>query len=169
MRLERELQILAQLPQSEDFSQFKKDINPDWIEEALHATGTATIRKRRLPAIHVVWLVIGMALFRNRSIVETVNTLGLALSTPRQKPIARSVVSAARTRLGDEPMEWLFSRCADAWAHQRARTENAWRGLSLYAIDGTLLTAADTKENRNHFGVHKAKNGNAPFPQVRLV
>jgi hypothetical protein len=29
---------------------------------------TATVRSRRLPAERVVWLAIGMALFRNRSI-----------------------------------------------------------------------------------------------------
>jgi len=29
----------------------------EWIEEALASTGTASIRKRRLPAEQVVWLV----------------------------------------------------------------------------------------------------------------
>ena len=36
-------------------------------EEALAATGTASIRRRRLPAEQVVWLVIGVALMRNES------------------------------------------------------------------------------------------------------
>jgi hypothetical protein len=39
----------------------------------------ATVRSRRLPAEQVVWLVIGMALFRNRSIQDIVNKLDLAL------------------------------------------------------------------------------------------
>jgi len=34
-----------------------------WIEQALQATGKASIQRRRLPAEHVVWLVIGLALF----------------------------------------------------------------------------------------------------------
>ena len=34
----------------------------------MQATGTVTIWKRRLPAIQVIWLVIGMALFRNQAI-----------------------------------------------------------------------------------------------------
>ena len=33
---------------------FRKQINPDWIEQALAATGTATIRRRRLPADQVI-------------------------------------------------------------------------------------------------------------------
>ena len=46
---------------SEDFlPKFVASLDPEWIEEALAATGTATIRRRRLPAEQVVWLVIGM-------------------------------------------------------------------------------------------------------------
>jgi hypothetical protein len=44
---------------------FRNSIDPAWIEEALLATGTATVRRRRLPAEQVVWLVLGMALMRN--------------------------------------------------------------------------------------------------------
>ncbi len=43
-----------------------------WIEAALAATGTATVRRRRLPAPQVIWLVIGMALFRERPIADVV-------------------------------------------------------------------------------------------------
>ena len=54
----------------EDFENFRRHIEAGWLEEALDATGTATIRKRRLPAEQVVWLVIGMALFRVRMEME---------------------------------------------------------------------------------------------------
>src|SRR5437868_3957950 len=36
-----------------------KHVNPAWVEEALAATGTATIRRRRLPADRTVWLMLG--------------------------------------------------------------------------------------------------------------
>ncbi|MBI5925589.1 MAG: transposase domain-containing protein, partial [Aquabacterium sp.] len=36
-------------------------IDPAWIEQALNATGKASIRRRKLPADHAVWLVIGLA------------------------------------------------------------------------------------------------------------
>jgi hypothetical protein len=36
-----------------------------WIEQALKATGAASIRRRRLPAEQVVWLVIALALYRH--------------------------------------------------------------------------------------------------------
>jgi hypothetical protein len=50
-----------------------------WIEEALAATGTASIRRRRLPAGQVVWLVIALALYRHQSMPEVLATLDLAL------------------------------------------------------------------------------------------
>src|SRR5690606_13783583 len=51
------------LPSLSHFSEF---IDFNWIEESLHQTGKASIRRRKLPAEHVVWLVIGLALFRNQ-------------------------------------------------------------------------------------------------------
>ena len=37
-------------------------LDPAWIEQALAATGKASMRRRKLPAEHAVWLVIGLAL-----------------------------------------------------------------------------------------------------------
>ena len=36
------------------FERLKASINPDWIDAALEATGTATVRRRKLPAEQVV-------------------------------------------------------------------------------------------------------------------
>ena len=49
---------------------FRESLDPRWLEEALEATGTASIRRRRLPAEQIIWLVLGMALFANQSIKE---------------------------------------------------------------------------------------------------
>ena len=35
---------VASFPKSEDLSEFMRDIAPEWIEAALAATGTATLR-----------------------------------------------------------------------------------------------------------------------------
>ena len=170
MRLGSSLDWLAARPQPEDFSRFRKDINPEWIEEALHVTGTATARKRRLPAIQVIWLVIGMALMRNRAITEVASKLDLALPSPDRPTAADSAVSQARGRLGDEPMEWLFNRCAHEWAHASADRDR-WHGLALYGVDGTTFRVPDTPENRKHFGLANGgkKRGNSGYPVVRLV
>jgi hypothetical protein len=46
-----------------EFERFASLIDPSWIDEALRQTGTVSLR--RLPAERAVWLVIGLALFRN--------------------------------------------------------------------------------------------------------
>src|SRR2546426_3234624 len=64
------------------FEQFSAAIDPAWIAAALAATGTASVRRRKLPAEHVVWLVIGVGLVHDRSIWQGVQHLHLALPAP---------------------------------------------------------------------------------------
>ena len=64
---------------SESFELFSQRLDSEWIAQALQATGSATVRRRKLPAEYVVWIVIGMGLFRDRSIQEVVRHLDLVL------------------------------------------------------------------------------------------
>jgi hypothetical protein len=169
VHLNTALECVASFPKSEDLSQFVHDIAPEWIEEALAATGTATLRRRRLPMEQVPWLVIGMALLRGRPITEVVNKLDLAIPSPTKPTVTGSAVVQARDRLGESPMAWLFIHCADQWAHQSAARAR-WRGLALYGVDGTTLRVPDTEENRDHFGLaDSGHRGDSGYPLVRLV
>lgn len=132
----------------------------------MEATGTATVRRRRLPAEQVVWLVLGMALYRHRPIAELVDRLDLVL--PGAGPIAPSAVSQARERLGSEPMRWLFAKTAETWGHASAR-RHAWRGLALYGVDGTTVRVPDSKANRKHFGGQRGGNGDCGYPLARVL
>src|SRR5437016_10231734 len=49
------------------FEQFRSALDSAWVAAALAATDTASVRRRKLPAEHVGWLVIGMGLFHDRS------------------------------------------------------------------------------------------------------
>src|SRR5262249_56248011 len=87
-----------------------------WIAQALQATGTATIRRRKLPAEYVVWLVIGMALLRDRSIREVVRHLDLVLPTHAgRSTVSGAAIAQARERLGPEPLAALFTQAAAVW------------------------------------------------------
>src|SRR6266849_523878 len=77
-------------PDDGAFDRLRASIDPDWIEQALELTGTATLRRRRLPAEQVIWLVLGMALYRDRRIDELVDKLDLALPDRRDLTVARS-------------------------------------------------------------------------------
>jgi hypothetical protein len=152
----------------EQFETFRRHLDAAWIEEALTATGTATVRRRRLPVEDVVWVVLGMALFRDRPIEDVVSKLDLALPGGG-RTVARSSISQARARLGSEPMKWLFERSASAWAHASADAHR-WRGLALYGIDGSSLRVPDTPENRAHFGGQSGRKGSeSGYPMARIV
>jgi hypothetical protein len=156
-------------PSGELLPKFVASLDPEWIDEALQATGTATIRRRRLPAEQVVWLVIGMCLFRDLSMRELVATLDLALPGSRGIRVAPSSIVQARDRLGDEPLRWLFERTAAAWGHASARAY-AWRGLAVYGADGTTVRVPDSAENRAHFGGQDTRwDSTSGYPLVRLV
>lgn len=153
----------------EQLGRFREHIPKEWVTEALLATDTATMRRRRLPADQVIWLVLGMALMRDLPIVDVVDKLDLAL--PASKPVVPSAVPQARARLGAEPLQWLFMRCAEQWAHKSA-SEHRWNGLAVYGVDGTTVRVPDSTENRKYFGGQPAGQhgrGESGYPLVRIA
>ena len=167
MTLQSALEAVGTLVPSERFEDVRRHIDPRWVAEALEASGSATIRRRRLPAEQVVWLVIGMALFRKWPIHDLVGRLDLVLPG-RKRTVVPSSVSEARTRLGGDPIAHLFDTTARKWGHEAARKE-AWRGLSVYAVDGSTLRVADSEENRTHFGISNSQRGASGYPLVRMA
>jgi hypothetical protein len=160
--------VREEYAEPESFARLLSNIDAAWIEEALEATGAATIRKRRLPAEQVVWLVLGMALYRDWSISRVVSHLHLALPGESGRGVVPSAPVQARARLGDEPMRWLFERCAQTWAHQSAG-RHRYRGLALYGVDGTTVRTLDSADNRAHFGGQSSDRGESGYPQARVV
>ena len=149
-----------------ELQDFRKHIDPEWIDGALNATGTATLRRRRLPSEQVIWVVLGMALFRDRPLEDVVSKLDLAL--PGLGTVARSSISQARERVGHEPIKWLFERSASKWAPNSSGA-HLWRGLRLYGMDGTSILVPNTSENREAFGGHRSHGTESAYPMVRLV
>ena len=167
MRLDGSLKAVSTFAQPEQFEDVRKHLDPAWVAEALASTGTATVRKRRLPAEQVVWLVIGMAMFRKWPIHDLVGKLSLVLPGPKPT-VAPSAVSEARARLGAGALERIFEISGQKWGHESAR-KHEWRGLALYGVDGSTLRVADSDENRAHFGGPSSKRGESGYPIVRVA
>jgi hypothetical protein len=167
MRLEGSLKAVSAFTEPAQFEDIRKHIDPVWVAESLAATGTATVRKRRLPAEQVVWLVIGMAMFRKWPIHDLVGKLSLVLPGPKAT-VAPSAVAEARTRVGAAPVERIFEMSAQKWGHESAR-EQEWRSLALYGVDGSTLRVADSEENRARFGGPSGERGESGYPIVRIA
>ena len=136
------------------------------------ATGTASVRRRKLPAEHVVWLVIGMGLFRDRSIAQVVEHLDLVLPTAggARQLVTNAAIVQARERPRRRPARGPVHADSDARGPTRAAADDRWRGLAVYGLDGTTLRVADTPENVAHFGRPPSRHGEgAGYPQLRLV
>jgi hypothetical protein len=171
MHLDEALELASAYATAESFDTFSRHMDRAWVEEALLSTEKATIRRRRLPAEQVIWLVVGMGLLRDLPIADVVRQLDLALPDGDTRTVARSAIPPARLRLGSAPVQWLFVRSGHEWAHRSAERDR-WRGLSLWGVDGTTLRVADSAENRAHFGGQprgKHGRGDSGYPSLRLV
>ena len=148
-------------------SRFEASLDPQWIQQALAATGKASVRRRKLPAEQVAWLVVGMALFADRSIRNVVEHLSLVAEGVES--LDPSAIPQARYRLGPEPMEWLFHKVADAWRDSPGCDD--YHGLSLYGVDGSHLRVQDSDANFGHYGKPGGRggSGDSGYPQVRVA
>ena len=168
--LQDALTAVASYAVPENLDGLKQHLNPVWIEEALAWAGTTSIRRRRLPAEQVVWLVIGMALYRREPIERVVQLLDLALPDEKGTLLAKSAIVQARQRLKHDALEYLFAVTASEWA-ARSADKHRWRGFALYGWDGTTLRVPDSPENREEFGGQSAGagRGESGYPMVRVV
>ena len=167
MALQLDLDYTATLAPHE-FERFASLIDPDWIDEALQQTGTVSVRRRRLPAERMVWLVIGLALFRDEPIWHIVQQLDLADGPTSGSPVPSAAV-AGRERLGEAPLAWLFNRLASCWANAPLPDQALFHGLRSYAVDGVVWSMPDTPANCDEFGRSSSSHGDGVWPQVRAV
>lgn len=167
--LEDALHFLTEAQEKPDWNRLGRHLPHEWIEQALVYTGKASIRQRRLPAEQVVWLVVALAIYRHQSIAEVLDELDLALPDEKAPFVSKSAIAQARQRIGAEPLRELFTLSAQSWCNQDVKTYR-FKGLSLYAMDGTTLKVADTPEHRDHFGAQAYTSGRvSSYPQVRGV
>lgn len=171
--MQAELSDLTQLGllQSPSLDTITEHIDPAWIEQALQETGTLSIRHRRLPAQQVVWLILGMALFADRSIPAVMSHLrlyGKNPGTPFDQPPTAGAIVQARDRLGEAPLQQLFEITADHWL-QAGQTEHLFHGLRTLAMDGSHLIVPDSFDNAEAFGIPRSGRSLGAFPQLRVV
>ena len=81
MVFQQDLLDLNSLFNFSDLNTFTHNIPIEWVESALKLSSSATIRRRRLPADQVLWLVLGMAIFRDEPVHEVARRLNIWLDS----------------------------------------------------------------------------------------
>ncbi|PUE94205.1 IS4 family transposase [Xanthomonas oryzae] len=168
--MHQQLLDLGELFNFSDLSTLTQNIPVEWISSTLQLSANARIRRRRLPSDQVLWLVLGMALFRDEPVHEAARRLNIcAQGLASEDLLAESGVSQARRRLGTDPVEALFSKTGAHWGCERYEGDD-WQGVQVFAVDGALLRTAQTPELREHVGSgNTSTERQTPFPMMRLV
>src|SRR5688572_6253259 len=141
-------------------------IDQVWLE-----TDRRSLRRRALPARLMGYFVMAMTLFFQDSYPEVQRKLfaalrWLSLADWIAVGAGKGAITAARRRLGRDPLQRLFERLARPIAGDRTR--GAWyRGRRLVAWDGTTVDLADEPEIEAAFGRPDGGAAGA-YPQMRL-
>jgi len=142
------------------------------IEAILEATGSASIRRRKLPALDLVYYLVALGLFASEGCRSVLRRVLLRRDTGTEEELealcSDSAISQARSRLGWKPLRALYETVVKPIATRA--TIGAWfRRWRVVTLDGSALDVADTQRNERAFGRPGSVRGKSGFPQIRFV
>jgi Insertion element 4 transposase N-terminal/Transposase DDE domain len=141
----------------------------EMVDAVLAETRRVQRRVRDLPARVVVYLVLAGCLFPEAGYTRVWDRLAAGLPGPAARPTA-GALRQARARLGPEPLRALFALLKGPAAVPAGMPGVRWRGLLPVAVDGTVMTVADTPANLAVYSRQKGGPcGDSGYPLLRLV
>jgi hypothetical protein len=137
----------------------------EMVDAVLEQACRARRRVRDLPARVVVYLLLAGCLFAELGYPQVRGRLAAGLAgLPVAAPTA-SAMSQARRRLGPGPLRELFFLLRGP-----APASARWRGLLVCAVDGTIMTVADSRANLAACARQKGgAAGGSSYPMLRLL
>jgi hypothetical protein len=137
----------------------------EMVDAVLEETCRVQRRVRVLPSRVVVYLVLAGCLFAELGYTQVWQRVAAGLGgLPVTVPTA-SAMTQARRRLGPAPLRELFFLLRGP-SPGGAR----WRGLLVCAIDGTIMTVADSEANLAVYSRQRGgPNGASGYPMLRLL
>jgi len=137
----------------------------EMVDAVLEQTCRVQRRARDLPARVVVYLLLGGCLFAELGYSQVWGRLTAGLGgLPVAAPTA-SAMTQARQRLGPGPLRELF-----ALLRGPSPGGARWRGLLVVAVDGTIMTVADSEANLAVYSKQRGgPNGASGYPMLRLL
>jgi hypothetical protein len=143
------------------------------VHAVLNEQGCNTQRVRSFPAVAGVYYCMALSLYPEAAYEEVfaVVAQGLAWAAGAAKParVAKSSISALRSRIGAAPLGELLQRCCVPLADAHAHPQAFYAGLRLVAIDGSNFELPDEADNVKHFGYPGRRTGHAGYPQAQCA
>lgn len=142
------------------------------IEAILRASGREGQRRRKLPAVDLMYYLIALGLHASEGCRSVLRRVLLRRQEQERAEIEEictdSAISQGRSRLGWQPLRALYENVVKPIA-TRASVGAWYRRWRLVTLDGSTLDVADTKGNERAFGRPGAVRGQSGFPQLRFV
>lgn len=166
----RELTETAKLEEHLALDGLSRVLPRGLVEQIVTQTQCRERRRRKLPAVVLVYFCIALALFAQESIPAVMRQLvaGLRWCWPVPLTVTPGALCQARYRLGAQPLVQLFHAIAQPLTTDQTPGAT-YQGLHLVAVDGSKLDVPDTSANERAFGRPGVARGRAPFPQVLVV
>jgi hypothetical protein len=137
----------------------------EMVDAALEETRRLQRRVRDLPARVVVYLLLAGCLFAELGYPQVWAKLTAGLGGLPVPGPAASAMTQARRRLGPGPLRALFFLLRGP-----SPADVRWRGLLVVAVDGTVVTVADSAANLAVYRKQRGgPTGGGSYPTLRLL
>jgi Insertion element 4 transposase N-terminal/Transposase DDE domain len=141
----------------------------EMADAVLEETCRVQRRVRDVPARVALYLVLAGCLFAELGYCQVWDRMAAGLRGPAARPTA-GALTQARRRLGPEPLRALFGLLRGPAAVPAGTAGTRWRGLLPCAIDGTIMTVADSAANLAVYSRQRGgAGGGSSYPLLRLV
>jgi hypothetical protein len=143
------------------------------VNAVFDAHGCNSQRVRSFPAVAGAYYCMALSLYPEAAYEEVFAAVsqGLAWAAGAAEPprVAKSSISALRSKIGAAPMRDLLERCCVPMADPRTHPHAFYAGLRLVAIDGSTFELPDEADNVACFGYPGSRTGHAGYPQAKCV
>jgi hypothetical protein len=140
----------------------------EMVDAVLAETRTVQRRVRDLPSRVVVYLLLAGCLFAELGYRQVWHRLVAGLDGLPVPAPSEAALTKARRRVGVAPLRALFDLLRGPAATLAGQVR--WRGLLVCAIDGTIMSAADSRSNLSVFSKQRGgATGGSSYPMLRLL
>ncbi len=137
----------------------------EMVDAVLEQTCRVQRRVRDLPSRVVVYLLLAGFLFAELGYAQVWRRLAAGLDGLDLAAPTASAMTQARRRLGPGPLRELF-----ALLRGPSPAAARWRGLLVVALDGTIMTVADSDANLAVYSRQRGgPTGGSSYPMLRLL